>query len=430
MIFRGICSYLRSKIPSFAKIFAPMDELTKQIDDYDQSLEELWTDKHDAAFLKIKQALVNSNVLKEPRYDRPFVIHSDWSAEGMGAVLMQEYEAYKDVSSQWQLKLDQQKGDKPLKRISYPIAYASRKCLSSESRYSAHLGELAAAKFALDKFSSFTFGQPIVLVTDCTALRDILRSEKMPVAHARWREQLLAHNIIEVRHCEGRWHLLAHGLSHRPSASRDDPPDILEDQEHAFVGAIDTDEAEHQPEEQVQQYLELDRHAGPLLERFHNDELEPLLRFLLLLEQPSSQPLRDKICRQQSYVLHEGDLGYIHDDQVLQALPRGEAQILVCQIHEQNHASTATMINILQLQEGVMWPSMFKDTKEVVRRCQVCQQFGPRRSTTIDPVVVSSPMQVWAMDFISLPTSEGRSKVLVIVDYFSRFVWAYAYHQQ
>ncbi|SPO27260.1 uncharacterized protein UTRI_10377 [Ustilago trichophora] len=84
MVFRGVCSYLRSKIPGFAKIFGPMDELTQRVESYDQSLENGWTNKHDAAFLQIKHALVNSKVLKEPRYDRPFIVHSDWSLAGMG----------------------------------------------------------------------------------------------------------------------------------------------------------------------------------------------------------------------------------------------------------------------------------------------------------------------------------------------------------
>ncbi|SAM84036.1 uncharacterized protein UBRO_20803 [Ustilago bromivora] len=158
----------------------------------------------------------------------------------MGAMLLQEYEVYKDASGQWQLDIDSMYGEQehPHKKVAFPIAYASRKCLPSESRYSAHLGELAAAKFTLDKFASFTFSQLIILITDCTALRDILRSKKMPAAHAQWREQLLAHNVIEVCHCAGHRHLLAHGLSHRKSALVDKSQEPLEDAGYAFVGAI------------------------------------------------------------------------------------------------------------------------------------------------------------------------------------------------
>lgn len=73
---------------------------------------------------------------------------------------------------------------------------------------------------------------------------------------------------------------------------------------------------------------------------------------------------------------------------------------------------------------------MWKDVRDVISCCQMCQQFCPRLTSTISPVVVFSPMQVWAIDFVSLPTSHGRSKVLVIVDYFSQFMWVSASQQQ
>lgn len=318
----------------------PLDELTQHIDNHNQDIHKAWTSKHGAAFLQVKQALVSSGVLKEPRYDQPFVVQSDWSTEGMGAVLLQEYEVYKDTLGQWQLDVDSMHGEQehPCKKIAFPIAYASRKCLPSESRYSAHLGELAAAKFALDKFASFTFGQPIILVTSCTALRDILRSKKMPAAHARWREQLLAHNIIEVRHCAGRRHLLAHSLSHRMSVSVDKPQEPLEDAGYTFVGAISADDLASKSWSLAQQYVELDSQASELLKRFKGDELEPLLCLLLLLELPTPQQQRVKLRHQASYILHEGELGYIQDKQILQVLPHKEAHPYILSTHNRSHA--------------------------------------------------------------------------------------------
>ncbi|SAM82747.1 uncharacterized protein UBRO_20682 [Ustilago bromivora] len=185
----------------------------------------------------------------------------------MGAVLLQEYEVYKDASGQWQLDIDSMYGEQecPHKKIAFPITYTSHKCLPSESHYSAHLGELAAAKFTLNKFASFTFGQPIILITDCTVLRDILRSEKMPAAHARWREQLLAHNVIEVCHCARRRHLLAHSLSHRKSASVDESQEPLEDAGYTFVGAISADDLASESWSLAQRYIELDPQASELL---------------------------------------------------------------------------------------------------------------------------------------------------------------------
>jgi hypothetical protein len=39
--------------------------------------------------------------------------------------------------------------------------------------------------------------------TDCQALRDILLSDKLNATHARWRDGVLAYNIIDVRHIPG-----------------------------------------------------------------------------------------------------------------------------------------------------------------------------------------------------------------------------------
>jgi hypothetical protein len=48
--------------------------------------------------------------------------------------------------------------------------------------------------------------------TDCQALRDILLSDKLMATHARWRDGVLAHNIVDVRHVPGVMNI-ADGLS-------------------------------------------------------------------------------------------------------------------------------------------------------------------------------------------------------------------------
>ena len=44
---------------------------------------------------------------------------------------------------------------------------------------------------------------PVEVETDCQALRDVLMNDKLSAMHARWREGVLAHNIIDVRHIPG-----------------------------------------------------------------------------------------------------------------------------------------------------------------------------------------------------------------------------------
>ncbi len=51
------------------------------------------------------------------------------------------------------------------------------------------------------------------LETDCQALRDVLVNEKLNPAHARWRDGIIAHQIIDVRHVPGKINVVADGIS-------------------------------------------------------------------------------------------------------------------------------------------------------------------------------------------------------------------------
>lgn len=49
--------------------------------------------------------------------------------------------------------------------------------------------------------------------TDCQALRDHLMNDKLSATHARWRDGILAHQKIDVRHVPGQLNVVADGLS-------------------------------------------------------------------------------------------------------------------------------------------------------------------------------------------------------------------------
>ena len=80
----------------------------------------------------------------------------------------------------------------------HPIAFASKRTLPSEEKYKPFLLEFAALKFAFDKFSDIVYGYTVEVETDCQALRDILMNDKLSATHARWRDGVLAHNIVDV----------------------------------------------------------------------------------------------------------------------------------------------------------------------------------------------------------------------------------------
>ena len=49
-----------------------------------------WTSDHQEAFEKLKLALTTAPVLAYPNYSKPFILETDTSLEGLGAVLLQE----------------------------------------------------------------------------------------------------------------------------------------------------------------------------------------------------------------------------------------------------------------------------------------------------------------------------------------------------
>ena len=96
--FLGLTSYYRRFIKKFADTAAPLHGLTRK------NAEFQWTPACQSAFETLKGKLVNAPVLVYPNFDCPFVLETDASVRGLGAVLSQ----------------------KQSDQMLHPVAYASR----------------------------------------------------------------------------------------------------------------------------------------------------------------------------------------------------------------------------------------------------------------------------------------------------------------
>ena len=140
--FLGLTGYYRRFIPNYATIAYPLTELTRKV----RSEKVEWTNECSKAF---KQILMSEPVVFSPDFSRPFLLQTDASDVGVGAIPSQ---------------LDDGGAD-------HPIAFFSRKLLPREQRYSTIEKECLAIKLGVQVFHVYLFGKPFEIHTDHRALQ-------------------------------------------------------------------------------------------------------------------------------------------------------------------------------------------------------------------------------------------------------------------
>ena len=114
--------YYRRFIQDYATIVEPLTELTKK-----NSPEQIhWDDKAELAFQRLKQMLVSAPLMQNPDFTRTFILQTNASEGGVGAVLSQREEEDRH------------------------IAYFSRKLLPRERTYSTMEKECLAIVLAIN----------------------------------------------------------------------------------------------------------------------------------------------------------------------------------------------------------------------------------------------------------------------------------------
>jgi RNase H-like domain found in reverse transcriptase len=82
--FLGFANYYRRFIKGFSHMAAPFSNLTKKKVSFN------WIEPHDVAFDALKTSFTTAPVLKLPDPTKPYVVKTDASTSGIGAVLERE----------------------------------------------------------------------------------------------------------------------------------------------------------------------------------------------------------------------------------------------------------------------------------------------------------------------------------------------------
>ena len=84
--FLGAVNYYRMLIPKFSELAEPLYQLLRK------NIKFIWSTDQTKAVEDLTNKLSSAPIVKFPNYDLPFVIYTDASNVGIGAVLMQPHE--------------------------------------------------------------------------------------------------------------------------------------------------------------------------------------------------------------------------------------------------------------------------------------------------------------------------------------------------
>ena len=139
----------------------------------------------------MKEACCEAPILAYADFRKPFILHTDSSLDGLGAVLYQE-------DQDGQLRV---------------IAYASRSLSKSERNYPVYKLEFLALKWTVtDKFKEYLYGATFEVYTDNNPLTYVVTSAKLDACSHRWVAALASYDF-SLYYKQGKQNVDADSLS-------------------------------------------------------------------------------------------------------------------------------------------------------------------------------------------------------------------------
>ena len=163
--FTGFTNYYHKFIKDYAKIAHPLYELTSGENAKWKHRPVEWDDWYQASFEALKKLCSESPVSTYTDYSKPFMLHTDASTTGLGAVFYQKQSDGKE-------------------RV---IAYASWSLNCEEWNYDAHKLKFLALKWAVtNRLNEYLYGDTFDVFTDNNPLTYILTTAKLDAMGHRW----------------------------------------------------------------------------------------------------------------------------------------------------------------------------------------------------------------------------------------------------
>ena len=334
----------------------------------------------------MKDSLTSAPVLAYPRFHSnvsPFVLHTDASDQGLGAVLEQDGRV---------------------------VAYASRAITKTERNYSVIQKECLAVVFATKQFHHYLLGRPFKLFTDQQPLQ-WLSAQKMQGMLCRWALALQEYDF-KIEYKPGSQNGNADALSRRG-------PDSTAEATQCAATFLKSHPSREELRSAQQQDFITSQLRQCLLTAFSSSSLvkRPTMhRYRQIWSQLSI--IDGVVCRS-----YHPDL--TAEKVIVPVLPPSlRRQALSCthDLPTAGHQGRAKTLH--RLRQEAYWVNMATDVDQYCRECTKCQQTkptAPKRAPLIN-IPVGRPWQMVAVDILEVPLSSCNNRyLLVIQDYFTKW---------
>ncbi|KAK5853431.1 hypothetical protein PBY51_007214 [Eleginops maclovinus] len=366
----GMVNYLAKFCPHLSDHCQPLRQLTHK------DCEWNWTEEHDKAFLKIKETISSTPVLKYYSPEEELTVQCDASDTGLGAALIQRGK---------------------------PIAFASRALTQTEKGYAQIEKEFLAMIFSLEKFHQYTYGRKVTVQSDHKPLENIVRK---PLLSAPKRLQRMMMRIqkydVDVVYLPGKDMVLADTLSraYLPECSS--------------FGSV---EAEIETVNMLQ-HVPISADSLSSIRSVTTQDLT-LQKLIETMQQGWPNDKSKTPSEIRSYFSFQDELS--HQDGIVfrgerVVIPDALRREITCRLHS-SHLGIEGCLR--RARECIYWPGMNDQIKTYVAKCDICRSvdYKQQKETLISHEMPNRPWAKVGTDLFSFDNKD----YLITVDYYSNF---------
>jgi hypothetical protein len=376
--FLGMIGCYSNFVERYADQAKPLYELTKPSKKFN------WTPEASKAFQGLKDAIIHDLVLAHPIFGKPFILRTDASNYGVGAVLSQ---------------IDESGAERV-------VSFASKVLDKAQINYTTSEKECYAIVYSLEKFREYLEGHEFVLQTDNKALTylESMRNSNQRLMRWSWKLQEWSPYIQYIK---GRDNVVADYLSRYPGS---DDTSVEREPDYMYPPLNATRVSRANSRSILRLTCDIDR------ENLRKAQLEAGSSF-------SEKYASDE------YVKVNNVLYKISGNKLLPVIPDCLVPNVIQYFHDSvisGHGGVER--TLIKLSRSAFFESMKNRIAEYIKTCTICQRVKPdnrKPPGLMQSSPVGAPWEILYMDLMGPYVKShpgGYTFLLVVIDDFTKWV--------